>query len=160
MSADDPVPTPGPLRDFGPRTRAILGVHTLFRKIEEQMEQMNTDPPLTKPERHLVVALSQPARMGALAQELQTVPSSITAMADALEAKGLIGRQRDPDDRRAWRLFLTEDGQRLRHWMADRAATIFTEATGLPETDIDTLAHLLAEVSETPYRDSACAGEM
>lgn len=160
MSADDPVPTPGPLMDLGPRTRAILGVHSLFRKIEEQMEQVNTDPPLTKLERHLVVVLSQPMRMGALAQELQTVPSSITAMADSLEAKGLIGRQRDPEDRRAWRLFLTDDGQRLRHWMADRAAAIFTEATGLPDDDIDTLARLLAEVSEAPYRSTACAGEI
>ena len=160
MSADDPVPNPGTLRDLGPRTRAILGVHTLFRRIEEQMEQINTAPPLTKPERHLVVVLSQPMRMGALAQELQTVPSSITAMADSLEAKGLIGRQRDPEDRRAWRLFLTEDGQRLRRWMADRAAAIFAEATGLPDDEIDTLARLLAEVGETAYRSTACAGEI
>lgn len=159
MSADDPIPTPGPLRDLGPRTRAILGVHSLFRRIEEQMEQVKTDPPLTKPERHLVVVLSQPMRMGALAQELQAVPSSITAMADSLEAKGLIGRQRDPEDRRAWRLFLTDDGHRLRRWMADRAAAIFTEATGLPDDDIDTLARLLAEVSEAAHSNTACAGE-
>lgn len=159
MTAEDPVPTPGPLRDLGPRTRAILGVHTLFRKIEEQMEQVNTDPPLTKAERHMIVVLSQPMRMGALAQDLQTVPSSITAMADSLEAKGLIARQRDPDDRRAWRLFLTREGLRLRHWMADRAAAIFSEATGLPDDDIDTLARLLAEVSEAPYRKTDCAGE-
>ncbi|MGI3185868.1 MarR family winged helix-turn-helix transcriptional regulator [Nioella aestuarii] len=160
MSSEDFIPTPGPLMDLGPRTRAILGVHMLFRKIEEQLEALSTEPALTKPERHLLVVLSQPTRMGALAQELQTVPSSITAIADSLEAKGLIGRQRDPDDRRAWRLFLTEDGQRLRHWMADRAAAIFTEATGLPDDDIDTLARLLAEVSEAPYRSIDCAGEI
>lgn len=159
MSIDEPIPTPGPLRDLGPRTRAILGVHTLFRKIEERLEQLDTDPQLTKPERHLVVVLSQPMRMGALAQELQTVPSSITAMADALEAKGLVVRQRDPDDRRAWQVQLTDAGHRLRRWMAERAAAIFTEATGLPEQEIDTLARLLAEVSEASDRKTACEGE-
>ena len=159
MSADDPVPTPGSLRDLGPRTRAILGVHTLFRKIEERLDRVDIGPSLSKPERHMVVVLSQPMRMGALAQELQTVPSSITAMADSLEAKGLIKRQRDPEDRRAWQLCLTEDGQRLRRDMADRAAAIFTEATGLPEDDIDTLARLLAAVSEATDRKPACDGE-
>ncbi len=159
MTSDDHIPKPDSLRDLGPRTRAILGVHTLYRKLEEHMEQINIVPPLTKPERHLLVMLSQPKRMGALAQDLQTVPSSITAMADSLEAKGLVGRQRDPDDRRAWRIFLTEEGKHQRSRMSQRAAEIFSRATGLPEADIDTLARLLAEVSETAYRKSACEGD-
>lgn len=160
MTVDKPVPTPGSLRDLNPRSRAIVGVHTLFRRIEERMEQINTDPQLTKPERHLIVVLAQPTRMGALAVELQAAPSSITAMADSLESKGFIGRQRDPEDRRAWLLFLTEEGHRQRQMMADRAAVIFTEATGLSDADTDTLARLLADVSETAYRNTDCEGEL
>ena len=44
--------------------------------------------------------------------------------------------------------------------MADRAAVIFTEATGLSDADTDTLARLLADVSETAYRNTDCEGEL
>ena len=152
--------TPNPLRDLDPRAQAILGTYTLFTKLEARLESVNTDPPLTKTERHVVIALSQPMRMGAIAQELRTVPSAITAMVDSLEEKGLVGRERDPDDRRAWKVHLTDAGRDLRQFMANRAAQLFTEAAGLPEDKTIDLARLLAEVAEADYLKSACAGEI
>jgi DNA-binding MarR family transcriptional regulator len=40
-------------------------------------------------------------------------PSRVTRTAQALEAEGLIRRERDPEDNRVVRMYLTEDGRRL-----------------------------------------------
>ena len=40
--------------------------------------------------------------------------ASITRLVDSLEAKGLLVRQRDPADRRTYRLFLTDQGRAVR----------------------------------------------
>lgn len=44
----------------------------------------------------------------ALAEILEIQPITLTRLIDRLEEAGLVERQRDPDDRRAQRLFLTE----------------------------------------------------
>jgi len=46
-----------------------------------------------------------------LAEALGVVPRSATAVVDALEDRGLISRQPDPDDRRAVRIRLTDTGR-------------------------------------------------
>jgi DNA-binding MarR family transcriptional regulator len=52
-------------------------------------------------------------RPSVLADELRIAPRSATEVADALERRGWIVRTADPQDRRATRLTLTEDGQAL-----------------------------------------------
>lgn len=53
----------------------------------------------------------EPPRMAELAERLGIVPRSATTLVDALEAQGLIRREPDPDNRRATRVVLTEDGR-------------------------------------------------
>lgn len=45
---------------------------------------------------------------GALADILEVEPITLCRMIDRLEESGLVERRRDPSDRRAWQLFLTE----------------------------------------------------
>lgn len=45
---------------------------------------------------------------GALAELLEVEPITLCRMIDRLEESGLVERRRDPSDRRAWQLFLTE----------------------------------------------------
>ncbi|MEO5939181.1 MAG: MarR family transcriptional regulator [Sphingomonas sp.] len=45
---------------------------------------------------------------GALADLLEVEPITLCRMIDRLEESGLVERRRDPADRRAWQLFLTE----------------------------------------------------
>ncbi len=45
---------------------------------------------------------------GQLAEVLEVEPITACRMIDRLEELGLVERRRDPDDRRAWRIFLTE----------------------------------------------------
>lgn len=48
-----------------------------------------------------------------VAQQLQTSQSGMTGKLDRLEEQGLIQRAQDPEDRRAIRLGITDDGRRL-----------------------------------------------
>ena len=48
-----------------------------------------------------------------LAENLEIEPITLCRTLDRLEEAGLVERRRDPDDRRAWRLYLTDKGEPL-----------------------------------------------
>ncbi len=56
----------------------------------------------------LILHVTEGENQGYYAERLEVEPISLTRMIDRLEDAGLIERQRDPADRRAWRLFLTQ----------------------------------------------------
>lgn len=127
---------------------AMMGVHALYWKIEEQADQINLDPPLSKQERHLLVSLATPKRMGVLAREMASLPSSVTGIVDSLEAKDFIRRTRDPDDRRAYQLELTESGQIARKALVEKAGELFRQISGLNSIEIETFAQLASKARE------------
>lgn len=59
------------------------------------------------------VAASQGQPQNAIAERLRIPASRMVAYVDALEARGLIERRRNPDDRRARELHLTGEGREL-----------------------------------------------
>lgn len=128
--------------------RIMFGTMVLFRRIEERMDEFNVDDPLTKPERHMLVNLGIPRRMGQMAEDLNTLPSTVTAIADDLEARGLVLRERDPEDRRAWQLRLTDAGEQTRRALIARTVVLFQDITGLAEAEISDLATLMDKVTE------------
>lgn len=76
-----------------------------------------------------------------LSDVLDTVPPTISAMVAELEAKGFIGRQIDPDDRRRVQLALTPDGEALREQM--RVAWIETGKERMQALSVDELTMLV-----------------
>lgn len=130
------------------RLEALFGVYALYWRLDEQIEDINLSPPLSRPERHLLVNLATAKRMGDLAREMFTQPSTITAAADQLEARGLIARRRDPTDRRAWLLELTDEGAATRRTLIDRASALFDQASGLDQKDTELFARLLGKIRE------------
>lgn len=59
--------------------------------------------------RVLLVVLRNPGiNQGQLADRLDVEPITTCRMVDRLELAGLVERRRDPADRRAWRIFLTD----------------------------------------------------
>jgi len=50
---------------------------------------------------------------GTLTQEYEMDPSKVTRTAQSLENEGLIRRERDPEDNRVVRMYLTDDGREL-----------------------------------------------
>jgi len=70
---------------------------------------------VTGPQARLLLTLNrQPAEnQGYYAEQLEVEPITLCRMADRLEEAGMIERRRDPTDRRAWQLHLTEKSQKV-----------------------------------------------
>lgn len=137
-----------PILELDPDVQVFMGVTLLYRNLVERMEQIDLGVELSKSEKHMVIRLDRPRRMGDLARDLMALPSTVTAVADGLEAKGLALRERDPDDRRAWLLKLTDGGTALRTRMLEEAGSALRAATGLSDDDIETFAALMRKASE------------
>ncbi|WP_170607244.1 MarR family winged helix-turn-helix transcriptional regulator [Ruegeria arenilitoris] len=134
------------LARLSPEIQAMMGVYALYWKLEESFDQIETD--LSHQECHMLIKLDEPKRMGVLAADMLTVPSTITATADALEASGYLSRQRDPEDRRAWLLVLTEQGNHARSMLETAAGEVFHRASGLNNTETAEFARLARKIRD------------
>ncbi len=81
-------------------------------------------------------ALSSPMPMNVFASTLSLEGSTVTGLADRLEARGLVERRPDPSDRRVKLLALTEAGEEVRAMLDDGLAV---EVLGLDRVDGDDL---------------------
>jgi DNA-binding MarR family transcriptional regulator len=71
---------------------------------------------------------------GEVSQLFEVDPSRVTRIAQALESDGLVRRERDPDDNRVVRMYLTDEGRRrlrrlpaLNRRMEERIQSVFSE---------------------------------
>src|SRR3954471_1567332 len=89
-------------------------------------------------------------RISQLAEALHIAPRSATEVADSLERRGLVERERDPDDRRAVVVRPTEAGRRLRTEV-ERARAAATRAlfAQLPAEDRAELARILRRLVDS-----------
>ena len=91
-----------------------------------------------------------------LAEHIEVEPITLCRIVDRLEESGLVERRRDPDDRRAWRLYLTVKGEPLLDELRILAAAMAREAfAGVPPQTIELLRRSLAQVrSNLPENES------
>jgi MarR family transcriptional regulator for hemolysin len=89
-----------------------------------------------------------------LARAIGIEGPTLTHHLDALEEAGLVVRTRDPDDRRAVRLELTDAG-RQKHAELLQAVIAFNRRlrTGLGEADVEELRGLLAKLERNVASD-------
>jgi DNA-binding MarR family transcriptional regulator len=81
--------------------------------------------------------------MRALAGQLHYDASNLTGVVDRLEEMGSVRRQPEPNDRRAKRVVLTAEGQRLRHAFWDRLTNKSGPLGSLGSRDLTSLRTLL-----------------
>lgn len=158
MTSDEVTIRDGIPSDLPPEMSVLMGVFLLYWKIDEMVETINVTPALSKNERQLMVNLAVPRRMGELAADMQVLPSTLTAIADELEGKGLVRRERDPDDRRAWRLCLTDDGAKSRAGLLRKATDIFRAVSGLSRDETEKIADLMQKVARNIRADGLPEG--
>jgi DNA-binding MarR family transcriptional regulator len=94
--------------------------------------------------------LDPPISMRALAERLKSDPSNITGLVDRLEARGLVERRPDPNDRRVRGLALTPAGEELRARLFARLYSAPRGVARLSETDQRVLRDVLQRVLEQP----------
>ncbi|NRB15998.1 MAG: MarR family transcriptional regulator [Rhodobacteraceae bacterium] len=155
MNSDE---TDNAFQTLTPEIRAIMGVFALYWKLDDCIEKMNDDPKLTKMECRMIIWLERPSRMGLLAQMMLAVPSTVTATADSLEAQGYVQRSRDPQDRRAWLLELTETGWKRRHKMEHLASEMFRDSSGLNDEETLIFSELAGKVYDNVLRTGVPEG--
>ncbi|RDE06254.1 MarR family winged helix-turn-helix transcriptional regulator [Sphingomonas aracearum] len=78
----------------------------LRRRFDERVRALG----VTRPQWRTLTTLSrhEGANQGTLADLLEVEPITLCRMIDRLEESGLVERRRDPADRRAWQIFLTD----------------------------------------------------
>jgi MarR family transcriptional regulator for hemolysin len=91
-----------------------------------------------------------------LAERLDVEPITACRIVDRLEEAGLVERQRDPEDRRAWRLVLTDKAQPIYRRLGDLAEEMAGEAfAGFSQQEIEAIRAKLAQVRENVSRAEA-----
>ena len=84
-----------------------------------------------------------------LADLLDLEPITLCRIIDRLEEAGLVERTRDPEDRRAWRLHVTEKAQPLIEKLKAVGAELVGEAfAGIDRQEIEITRQVLARVRE------------
>jgi DNA-binding MarR family transcriptional regulator len=86
-------------------------------------------------------------KMGELSKRLMVTGGNVTGITDLLEKEGLVARVVDPQDRRAFRVKLTQGGQRLfKKMAAEHERWVIDLLEGLPFKGKQQLAGLLNDL--------------
>ena len=127
----------------------ILGVaHTsLFRYLSRLMKEQNL--PITPEQFSVLSYLWQ--QDGLQQTELATCTdrnrANVTRIIDILEREGIVERRDDENDRRVFRIYLTDKGKSLREQTAKCAEqSIVDSLQGLTKEEIDTCVKVLLKV--------------
>lgn len=89
-------------------------------------------------------------RMNELASAAQQVSATMTGIIDRLSENGLVERRLDPEDRRAWRVYLTVKGEQLLdEFDAHNQTRLAKMMAGLSARERDEMIHLMQRYLDT-----------
>jgi DNA-binding MarR family transcriptional regulator len=107
----------------------------------------------------LAVSRNEGIHQSGLADLLEVEPITLCRMVDRLEDAGLVERRRDPADRRAWQIFLTDKAHPVLAQLHEVADTLTARAlAGLSAGDIAALAASLHRIRDNlapDFKDTA-----
>ncbi|MBI4283433.1 MAG: MarR family transcriptional regulator [Chloroflexi bacterium] len=88
----------------------------------------------------------------ALRQMLPMPKSTLTVVVDSLEEKGIVERQRDPQDRRQWAVRLTHEGSRIaREISIEEAAVVAGDLSKIEPIEQEETAHSLQALARLVF---------
>lgn len=111
----------------------------------------------------LALSRQEGLNQGALAERLEVEPITLCRMVDRLADAGHVERRRDPTDRRAWNIYLTDRSRPLLDQLRGIADSLLDVAfSGLTEAERDGLADSLRRIhinlSSADQKDQAAHG--
>lgn len=84
-----------------------------------------------------------------LAARLEVQPITLARLLDQLALRGLVERRLDPDDRRAWRVFVTSSAQELLASIRQVGASVRADAVaGVAPAQVDAMLQALAQMRQ------------
>jgi DNA-binding MarR family transcriptional regulator len=159
MTANDTPATTTPTADtetratsaHAPDLRLWLRILACTNLIEGEIRsRLRTEFGITLPRFDLMAQLErmpQGLSMGELSKRMMVTGGNVTGITDQLVREGLVVRQDNPKDRRAYIVKLTAEGRRVFRRMAESHEKWVVELFGgMPETDRAQLYALLAQV--------------
>ena len=88
-------------------------------------------------------------RQNELAEFLEMEPSAVGRVIDRLQKAGFVERRADPNDRRAWRLYLTARAHAVVDDMESISSGLFRDAQkGISAADLKTMISVLARMKD------------
>ena len=96
-----------------PREHLAFLVHDVAKRLRVEFARRAARHDLTPAQARclMLLAFRPGASLKALAEALEVQPMSVLRVVDGLQARRLLRRKTDPDDRRALQLFLTRPGE-------------------------------------------------
>ena len=125
-----------------------------FASLRDDMTARMAECSLSLPQGKLIRELGKPQTQRELARRLHYDPSNITALADSLEARGLIERRADKSDSRFRLLALTSEGERIRASLEALLAQPPHFMDRLTPAEQTQLLQVLAKIFETERRQA------
>lgn len=119
----------------------------LRRRFDERARTIG----VTRPQWRVLTTLSrnEGQNQGRLAELIDVEPITLCRMVDRLADAGLVERRPDPNDRRAWRLYLTDAAGPILAQLRAHGEELSAEmSAGLADDEIDRLRAMLERIHE------------
>jgi DNA-binding MarR family transcriptional regulator len=132
-------------------------LHSAAIHLLRRSRRVDTESQLPAPQLSAlsVIVYAGPLTLGALANAEQVRPPTMTRLVGALEGRGLVTRQPDPDDRRVVRMAATAKGRRILEQGRDRRiAAIADDLAQLDAPDLAAVAGALDAIERVAGKPS------
>jgi DNA-binding MarR family transcriptional regulator len=131
-----------------------LLVHDVGRLLRRRIDAKAQSLGLTSAQWRVLSSVSraehlnqEPLNQAALADQMDVEPITLSRQIDRMEAAGLIERRPDPGDRRAYRLFLTEQARPLvAEFRAVATDCVNVALAGVTDAEIDLVNDVLSRI--------------
>ncbi|WP_206613605.1 MarR family winged helix-turn-helix transcriptional regulator [Parahaliea mediterranea] len=131
-------------------------LHSAARLLRRNFDRRAREHGLTRSRWQVLWHLAQRegVKQAELAESMDVAPISLTRQLDNLEQEGLVERRRDDNDRRCFRIYLTEAARPALAVLRDLAQATRAQALdGLSAREVDQLQKLLGRVRQNLSRD-------
>jgi DNA-binding MarR family transcriptional regulator len=145
----EPHTTPADTEQRQDANEVVAALSRLLKGIDDYSKYMQAHYGVSGPQLWVLWELKDngPVRIGQVARRMYLHPSTLTAIADRLEERGLIARSRDKQDHRVVHLTITDEGRRLAKSCPEPVRYRFTQVlTALPTSDLAALERALTSL--------------
>jgi DNA-binding MarR family transcriptional regulator len=136
----------GGMQNLPPAKNLGLLIHDVGRLMRRELDQRAQAIGLTSAQWRVLAYLArcEGTNQVSLADLMDMEPITLSRHLDRMEADGLTERRRDPSDRRAHRLYLTEAGRELMASFRGVSTGVMREAIdGISDADIEKVTQVL-----------------
>jgi len=141
--------------------RVLSAIRRIIRSVDLYSRELATKARVTSPQLACLLAIAEKEKTTAtiISRQVFLSPSTIVGILDRLEAKGLVRRQRDANDRRVITITITEEGKRLARSapspLQDTLAEALRELPGQEQTSIAESLERVVALMEARHMNAA-----